>query len=172
MRLFIAIGPDDSARTRIAELRDTLKSRSERGRFTRSENIHLTLAFLGECDTVRTEKIKGIMNSLRFEQFRLLIDRIGRFRRDGGDIWWVGISENETLNSIRNALVSGLVNAGIDIDERFDAHMTIGREVRTDERPRMTEEITSAVNSILLMKSERIDGVLTYTEIHRTEAYP
>jgi 2'-5' RNA ligase len=148
-----------------------LKSRSERGRFTRSENIHLTLAFLGDCDDARVEKIKSIMDSIRFERFSLLMDRIGRFRRDGGDIWWVGISENETFNSIRNALVSGLVNAGIDIDERFDAHMTIGREVHTDERPHTTEEITSAVNSILLMKSERIDGVLTYTEIHRTEAH-
>jgi len=170
MRLFIAIEPDDGARTRITELRDTLRSRSERGRFTRTENIHLTLAFLGECDPEKTEKVKIIMDSLRFERFFLLIDRIGKFRRDGGDIWWVGISENGTLTDIRSALAKGLTDAGIDIDERFDAHMTIGREIRTDERPRATEGITSVVNSLCLMRSDRIDGVLKYTEIYKKEA--
>ena len=99
------------------------------------------------------------------------MDRIGRFRRDGGDIWWVGISENGTLKDLRSALVKGLTDAGIGIDERFDAHITIGREIRTNERPRATEEITSAVNSLCLMRSEQINGVLTYTAIHRKEAH-
>ncbi|MCL2890710.1 MAG: RNA 2',3'-cyclic phosphodiesterase [Methanomassiliicoccaceae archaeon] len=170
MRLFIAIEPDDSARTRIAELRDTLRSRSQRGRFTRSENIHLTLAFLGECDNAKTEKVKMIMDSLEFERFRVSMDRIGRFRRDGGDIWWVGIAENRTLTDLRNALVSGLKKEGIDIDERFDAHITIGREIRTDERPHNTEEIRSVVSSLCLMRSDRIDNVLRYTAIYKKEA--
>jgi len=166
MRLFIAINLDDDARIRLVALRDALRSRSTKGRFTRSENIHLTLAFLGECNSERTEKIKSAMDALQFERFDMTADRIGRFRRDGGDIWWAGITDNETLTNIRSALVKGLNAAGIEIDERFDAHITIGREVRTDERPHEVEPFASTVSSVDLMRSERIGGELKYTPIY------
>ena len=170
MRLFIAINPDDETRRRLVALLDALRSRSSRGRFTIPENIHLTLAFLGECDPSKTEKIKNAMGSVQFTQFSMSVDRIGRFRRDGGDIWWAGIAENGKLTEIRGALVKELAAEGIGVDERFEAHMTIGREIRTDERPYDVEPFTLTVNSVDLMRSERIDGVLMYTMIHTKEA--
>ena len=170
MRLFIAINPDDDTRKRLVALLDALRSRSAKGRFTIPENIHLTITFLGECDIAKTEKIKNAMGSIQFIPFSMSIDRIGRFRRDGGDIWWAGIAENKKLTEIRSALVKELAAAGIDVDERFEAHMTIGREIRTDERPHDVEPFTLTVNSVDLMRSERIGGVLIYTMIHTKEA--
>ena len=166
MRLFIAVNLDEDSRRRLAALRDTLRSRSTRGRFTISENLHLTVAFLGECDPMKTNKIKDAMDSIQYEPFSLSIDRVGRFRRDGGDIWWAGTTDNETLKEMRSALVKELKAEGIDIEERFDAHITVAREVCTDERPHEVEPFTFKVDSVDLMRSERIDGILTYTVIH------
>jgi 2'-5' RNA ligase len=172
MRLFVAIDLNEDVRTRIAALRDALRARSSRGKFARKENIHLTMAFIGECDAERTERIKDAMDSLQFGKFPMTVDRMGRFRRDGGDVWWLGISGNEELQSMRRDLVKALANTGIGVDERYDPHITIGREVHTDERPHAVDGFTTTVDSMDLMRSERIDGVLTYTSIHTKRAWP
>lgn len=173
MRLFIAIDFNDAVRSKLTALRDELCSRSKRGRFTRSGNIHLTLAFLGECDDLRTEAAKAAMDRTVFEPFKMTMDRIGRFRRDGGDIWWAGVRMDDGLLELHNDLTASLSSAGLETDGRtYEAHVTLGREVRTDERPRNIEEFGQTVERIELMSSERIGGELTYVRIHERRAQP
>jgi RNA 2',3'-cyclic 3'-phosphodiesterase len=47
-RLFIAIEPDDSVRRRVAAVAQRLRPYSPQARWVDEENLHLTLAFLGE----------------------------------------------------------------------------------------------------------------------------
>lgn len=64
MRLFVAINFSDTTRAKLLSLRNELQSRSECGRFSLPENLHLTLAFLGECDEKQIIKVKQVMNSI------------------------------------------------------------------------------------------------------------
>ncbi|MBQ7682572.1 MAG: RNA 2',3'-cyclic phosphodiesterase, partial [Oscillibacter sp.] len=48
MRLFIAIRFSDEVRRALAETQSFLRNRGVRGNFTKVENLHLTLAFIGE----------------------------------------------------------------------------------------------------------------------------
>ncbi|GHV42185.1 hypothetical protein FACS189490_10600 [Clostridia bacterium] len=48
LRLFTAINFSDDTRSRLLALRDELQSGAVRGRFSALENLHLTLAFIGE----------------------------------------------------------------------------------------------------------------------------
>ena len=64
MRLFIAINFNDDTHNRLIALRDELRSRSERGNFSLPENLHLTLAFIGEVSPKKIEKI-DLMKSER-----------------------------------------------------------------------------------------------------------
>ena len=91
MRLFVAINFSEDTVIKLASLRDILRGSSKSGSFTLTENLHLTLAFIGECNGWQTASIKSVMDAICFEPFEICFDRIGRFKRDGGDIWWVGL---------------------------------------------------------------------------------
>jgi len=168
MRLFIAINFNTDTCSRLISLRDELSSRSERDNFSLPENLHLTLVFLGECDTKQTAAAKAVMNEIKFEPFDITVDRIGRFRRDGGDIWWAGVCGNKPLLALQRRLTDKLISEGFNLEKReYKPHITLGREVVTDTMPWQIEPFGETVYKIDLMKSERVNGKLTYTSIHQ-----
>ena len=56
MRLFVAINFNNETRSRLLDLRDELRGKSQRGNFTAPENLHLTLAFIGEVSPKKVGK--------------------------------------------------------------------------------------------------------------------
>jgi 2'-5' RNA ligase len=61
MRLFLAIELPDDVRAHLIEVRQCLESGLPKISYTRGENLHLTLKFLGE---VEPKKVAGITESL------------------------------------------------------------------------------------------------------------
>ena len=168
MRLFIAVNLNDKTRSRLLALRDELHGKSQRGNFSAPENLHLTLAFLGECDSKQTAAVKSVLDTVSFEPFNITIDCIGRFKHDDGDIWWAGLNESKQLSDLHQKLTADLCSHGFNIDKRkYNPHITLGREVVTDVKPWVIEPFGETVSAIDLMKSERINGRLTYTSIYR-----
>jgi 2'-5' RNA ligase len=167
MRLFVAFNFIDNTRAQLIALRDELRSRSTRGNFTVTENLHLTLAFLGECDAKQTAAAKTAMDAIGFEPFNLAIENVGRFKRDGGDIWWAGAQASKPLTDLQSRLTDNLIAAGFTLDKRkYSPHITLGREVVTDTQPWTVEPFGETITRFELMKSERINGKLTYTAIY------
>ena len=176
MRLFIAINFCDETIKRLLSLRDELRSRATSGRFSAPENMHLTLAFLGECDEKQTAAAKAAIDAVRFETFSICIERVGRFRRDAGRergsaktvaTWWAGVQESTDLICLQRALSEKLISSGFTLDKRkYNPHITLGREVVTDAVPWPINPFGETAHSIELMKSERINGKLVYTAIH------
>jgi len=168
MRLFIAINFNDEIREKLFILQNEIRSQSSKGNFSAVENMHLTLAFLDECDQKQAAAAKEAMNAVSFVPFDISIESVGRFKRSGGDIWWAGMKASKILTELHSNLNDKLVDAGFDIDRRsFSPHITLGREVITNKSPWQTEPFSQTVSSIELMKSERINGRLTYTAIHK-----
>jgi 2'-5' RNA ligase len=166
LRLFIAINFNAETKSRLLALRDELRLRSERGNYSAPENLHLTLVFLGECDAKQTAAAKAALDTLSFEPFAIVIERVGRFKRNGGDLWWAGLRENAVLSGIQEMLSARLRESGFALESRkFSPHITLGREVVTDYTFGKIEPFGEMVSAIELMKSERIGGKLTYTSI-------
>lgn len=166
MRLFFAINFKDETRSLLLALRDILKSRSESGNFSAAENLHLTLAFLGACDAAQVAAAKTALSEIHVEPYEIIIDRIGRFQRRGGDIWWAGLRECKPLLKLQHDLVLRLTDAGFIFGQSaFCPHITLGREVSTAAKPWKIEPFGETVGSVELMKSERLNGKLTYTAI-------
>jgi 2'-5' RNA ligase len=164
MRLFIALNFNDETRLRLVTLQEELRSYSESGNFSLSENLHLTLAFLGDCDVRQTSVAKAAMDSVKFEPFTITVEQIGNFR---GDLWWAGIRLTPQLTKLQHELSQALKNNGFVLEKRrFSPHVTLGRKVITDVKPWYIEPFIEVVDKIDLMKSERINGKLTYTAIH------
>ena len=167
MRLFIAINFNTETKSRLLALRDGLRSKSGGGNFSLPENLHLTLVFLGECDAREAAAIKSVMDAVSFEPFEIAIDRVGRFRRDDGDIWWAGVKESKALAGLQRELQDRLTEVGFYIENRkYSPHITLGRRVITDEKPWGIEAFGEKAAGIDLMLSERVNGRLTYSVIH------
>ena len=170
MRLFIAINFNDETRAQLLALCDVLRSRSGHGRFSAAENLHLTLVFLGECDAKQAAAAKAVMDATAFEPFLVTVERAGRFKRNGGDIWWAGLKQSKALMDLQEKLTDDLTTAGFTLEKRkYSPHITIGREVATDAAPWLIEPFGETVASIELMKSERINGKLTYMAIYKKQ---
>ena len=166
MRLFIAINFSTDTKDRLQALCGELRKASSRGRYSLRENLHLTLAFLGECDAEQTAILRSAMKEIFFDPFDLQIDRIGRFKRNGGDIWWAGVRENSALSKLHQNLSALLREHDFDLEERkFSPHITLGREIVTKAQQRQIESFGETISRIDLMQSKRINGKLTYTVI-------
>ena len=55
-----------------------------RGNYTPEENMHLTLAFIG--DYPEPQAVMDALSGVEFAPFDLALDGIGSF----GDLWWAG----------------------------------------------------------------------------------
>ena len=168
MRLFIAINFSDTMRNELLAILDKLRSESKHGRFTEPENLHLTLAFLGECNNGQAAAAKDAMDTINFEPFQISIGNIGRFKRDGGDIWWAGILASKPLINLQKELIGKLTAEGFIPDKRkYKPHITLGRKVVTNTIPWQATTFCETVTCIDLTKSERVNGKLTYIPMHK-----
>ncbi|MCX7614300.1 MAG: RNA 2',3'-cyclic phosphodiesterase [Clostridiales bacterium] len=171
MRLFIAICFNDPIKNKLCSTIEELKKHVKRGNFTRRDNLHLTLVFIGE--TTKDSEIKNAMDTVTEDKFQLLIGGLGKFHRDSGEIYWVSVEKNRALSTVYEQLYKALKIRGFSLESRpFRPHLTLGREVLPE--PDFDEaafsgtisEMEMEISHISLMKSERISGKLVYTEIY------
>lgn len=170
MRLFVAINFNDQSKATIASIQSKLMQYAK-GSYTPPENIHLTLVFLGEISPKKIIFIKQAMNQIIVEQVKIQFSHTGFFKRNEGDIWWIGLQQNDKLIKLQKDLRIALIKQGFNIEERFfKPHITLGRRIRInmpiDKNELFGKPFKTEVNTISLMKSERINGKLTYTEIY------
>jgi 2'-5' RNA ligase len=175
MRLFIAVNFSDEIKNRILEVQEVLRSQSTRGSFTRPENLHLTLAFLGETPEEKLNSLRAIIDDIKSPSFEVPFNRTGCFTHSRKELWWIGADKDcqgqspglSLLKSIHERLIRDLLDAGFSVDERpFNAHVTLAREVKhINPIVLACPEMILKVNRVSLMKSERLEKVLTYTEL-------
>ncbi len=172
MRLFIAINFTEDVKNELCLTIERLKSNANQGNFTRRENLHLTLVFLGEVAPESIQNIKSAMEKVTVEKFLLSLSGLGYFKRNGGDIYWMGVERNNCLAALHSQLCRGLTQAGFTLDNReYKPHLTLGREIRLIDRldkeafSKTIKPLKQVVDKISLMKSERIKGRLIYSEI-------
>ncbi len=175
MRLFIAIDFTDEIKISLYGLTQELKIHTSQGHFTHKENFHLTLAFIGETKDF-DHVIQAIDNAVlkgKISPFYLNVGGFGRFKGRAGDIFWVGVEQNTVLTELNNALVRELKKFEFKIeDKEFKPHLTLGREIvlkngyAVKDFEKLIPVMSLPVDGIELMKSERIDGKLVYTEVY------
>lgn len=173
MRLFIAINFDEETKKNIISVQERLKSVS-RGSFSRRENLHLTLVFLGEISSSNIPAIKRVIDEMPTPKLRLNFNHLGSFQRDSGDIWWIGLENNVALLKMQKQINQKLCLAGFSLESRsYKPHLTLARQVRlltnVDNEWLLNKPFSTEVYEISLMSSERIRGVLTYLELYRTK---
>jgi len=175
MRLFVAVNFSDEIKAKILMIQDQLRSQTIKGNFTRPENLHLTLAFLGETGPEPVgnpaSRLCEIMDGMGIVPFNVSFNRTGCFTHSRKELWWIGAEPTcpglPLLKAIHDQLVHGFKEDGFCVSlSPFNAHITLGREIKhTTPIVLNSPDIVVRVDRISLMKSEHIGGILTYTEL-------
>jgi 2'-5' RNA ligase len=178
-RLFIAVNCNNETRNKLISIRDCIKAQSVKGNFSQSENMHLTLAFLGETPEKQIPVICSVISEVAtyplVKAFTLEFSCAGSFKHGNKELWWVGVEHDnpslDLLTDIRQRLTTGLSKNSIAFDNRsFNPHITLGREIKHTSPINLPEiKIVMPVNRISLMKSEHLGGKLVYTELFGQE---
>lgn len=182
IRAFIAIDIGSEIRARLDELQQKLIPTDADVRWVKPENIHLTLAFLGN---VPAENFQALENALderlqRLEPFQLTAQGTGVFgRRSRPSVVWAGIEESPPLFTLQQRVVSALEAASIPFaNKRFRPHLTLGRFkslTHLDELFQTLEKEearffgTTEISSMELIKSELKPTGAEHTVLHRTD---
>lgn len=121
MRLFIAIDPPEKIRQQLSELQFPAKNI----RWNKTEQLHLTLAFLDEQPQDNLDNICEALSDINLYPFELITQDIGCFRH--GAIW-LGFQACEPLKQLQHKITHGMQSCGIHMESRrFHPHITLGR---------------------------------------------
>ncbi|HBL83696.1 MAG: 2'-5' RNA ligase [Clostridiales bacterium GWF2_38_85] len=173
MRIFIALNFDEKTKQKLYNIQGKLLQIGIEGNYTRSENFHLTLVFIGE--TNRIDDIKVAMNKIQFAPFNLIIKGAGIFSQRDSKILWAGIYAPSLLINIQKQLADDLQKLKFDIETwKFKPHLTLIRNavlpnsITMNTISNIIGEMYVEISKLSLMKSEKINGILTYTEIYNS----
>lgn len=164
MRIFIALQFEETFRQALLDVQSALKASGIKGNYTKPENLHLTLAFIGEYGN--PENILDALDDIEFVPFELSLNGIGQFET----ILWAGLSTNEQLSQNVKRIRRALAEQDIPFDrKRFMPHITLVRQyylTKGTEFPDITvPHLSMKVTDFSVMRSERGKNGMIYTEI-------
>lgn len=161
VRSFVAIEIEEPARGAIVAYLAELRGRVDGVAWTRPENMHLTLKFLGgvapERLTTLAERLAAIAGAER--PFVVAYRGVGAFPSAGRpQVLWVGAAASE-LAPIAAAVDEAASVAGVARELRpFHPHVTLGR-MRPGRRARGTDRSGTSPRAVLAVDAERAFGV-------------
>lgn len=184
LRAFIAIEIPEAILDRIAshtaDLRRSLGD--EIIRWVPTNNIHLTLKFLGDISSANVDILAQVLTAetRQIRPFTIQISRLGVFpdlRRPR--VIWIGVESPPALKMLQHGLETSAERLGYAAEDRpFSPHLTIGRirqRTSTQQNQRIRDilsdvkigELGSAqVDVIHIFKSDLKPGGAVYTRLH------
>ena len=165
MRLFIAIQLSDAIKDVLTAAQEEMYNHGVRGNFTTRENMHLTLAFIGEYPD--KEQVLDALSSISFSSFSITLKGMGCFR----DLWWAGMDESAPLTAVVRRIRRALAEQDIPFDrKRFSPHITLIRKATGTMPGIQISTVSMPVESISLMRSDRGKRGMIYTDVGEIRA--
>jgi 2'-5' RNA ligase len=165
-RIFIAVKvePEETLMKMLSSFRSVLSRESIK--WTNPDNLHITLAFLGNTEDDLITAISGMLSEKceRSGRFELTVRGSGVFKSlKDPRVIWIGIGHSEELQRLNTLIKNGLAGTGIKLEDRpFKPHLTIGRvrQLRSNdilksmlEKYEDTEFQKVSVNEVILYES-------------------
>jgi 2'-5' RNA ligase len=135
-------------------------------KWTDTANIHITLVFLGNTDEERIPQLRSVLTEIceGRGKFDLTLKGAGVFRNMSDPrILWTGIGSSVKLMQLNEAITTGLINLGFEIDDRpYKPHLTLGRIKRINDKEAFSRLIekygetaiqTVNVNEVIMFES-------------------
>ena len=160
-------GPTSPTRVALASLSDDIRQRIDHRRATRADDLHLTLAFIGDLNDNLAFDLADAITHLRVEPIAFHLDSLGFFEEAG--VVWVGAATETTkpLAALADRVRAKLDKFDVAYDHRpLAPHITLLRGVKafTSEEIR---PILWRVESIALYRSAPAGNASRYARVLR-----
>jgi len=127
VRAFIAVDLPEALRDALEEVQDGLP-----GRHVAGDNLHVTLAFLGEVDEARLRELHERLDELALMPPELSVTGLDVFGGRKPNLCFASVERNNALEEAQRAVAGAARAAGVDLRrERFRPHVTLSRFGRT-----------------------------------------
>ena len=182
VRAFIAIALEPGLVAELKKVQQELQARlpDDSVRWSRPEQLHLTLKFFGHVATQRLNDLAAALNRAcaGIDSFQLALENVGCFPHTKKPrVLWTGIDgELESLRKLQERIEQETGNFGDHKEERlFQPHLTIGRIQAIGIAARRAGEVVErthvsklggwTVRQIKLMHSELAPQGARYTTL-------
>ena len=169
MRLFIAACLDDDVRDTLIKVQNGLKKQKLKARYTKPENLHMTVAFIG--DYGNPEAVLDALETVQFTSIETTFEGLQVHR----DMIFARLVETPQMVTTVKRVRRALAEAGVPFDRKlFLAHITLARGVELPDRTDPTSPFITAnipkdmrvrISKIALFKSEFTKNGMLYTEL-------
>lgn len=127
-RYFFALWPDEDIRRQLEAVSDGLPG--DCGRKVRSENLHITLVFLGNIEDAVMERMRSVVDGIKCRTFTLTLNLYGWWKRPR--VIWLG---TDTVPGALEELASHLNSVAAEHDVHVDSrpyapHLTLVRKAK------------------------------------------
>jgi len=141
MRCFISIDISKEIQEQIIKIQNCLPEFV--GKKIESENLHLTLKFLGEISEDKVEEVKKRLERIKCKEFEAEIDKLGIFdnrksiKHPSKIVVWLHIKGVKELQSLIDKTLEDLFR----VEKRFMSHLTIARVKKVKDKEKFLEEL-------------------------------
>jgi RNA 2',3'-cyclic 3'-phosphodiesterase len=168
MRLFVALEIPEPVRENLAAIRKNFSSIGSKIRWVPSENLHVTLKFIG---SVPPEKLEAIIDALRrvslADRIQLRIRGVGWLANaKTGVILFARVEDSKPLTALATAIDQQLQHLGFTPENRtFMPHLTLARASRDTPATSQT-----ALRDLAEQRRQYDFGSVTPEEFHLMES--
>ena len=165
-RLFLALWPDDEVCNKLISFLKQPSITSCSGKPVATENLHITLRYIGSVDETTLAAIEEAMARVVFPSFELQLDYQGYWSRP--QVAWLGCRKvPEALQQLVADIESTLTSCGIEPESRpYVPHLTFMRKIRQFPAADISP-INWPVDSFVLVHSETFPDSVRYTVLKR-----
>lgn len=124
IRLFVALGIPETLHGALSLLEGGVPG----ARWSRPDQWHLTLRFIGEVDEREAQDIDDALMVLRAPSFTLELAGVGEFGAKNPHMLWAGIRSSDALLHLQRKVETALQRLGLTPEPRkFTPHVTLAR---------------------------------------------
>jgi 2'-5' RNA ligase len=184
LRTFLAVEVGPNVAGSAQKLVNRLKATTAKVSWIRPQQMHLTLAFLGD---LRDREIPGLLQAVNaavrpLAAFDILCRGLGVFPSlDNPRTIWLGVTMGaEEMRALHNALEKGLASLGIRGEgRRYRPHLTLGRVRSLPNGPADLAQLVNefaeyeagimSVCDVTVFQSTRDEGMPVYEPLGQAE---
>ena len=130
MRLFVALGLDETIRQKIDVYLQGLAPFSPEARWAKPESLHVTLKFIGDQPPEAVPQIEASLAAIQCEPLSLALRGYGFFPNPhAARVFWLGMDAGPALPNLASHIDNALAALAIPREEHaFAPHLTLARK--------------------------------------------
>ena len=175
MRLFVAIELDEPFRNHLIKLQESLRPNLPHVSFTKPENLHLTLKFIGEVEEKKVPSLCDALSTVACEGPFLLNYTGLDFLPERGPIRIIAaaVDGGEKLLALQKRIEEACDTQNIPRENRrFRAHITLARDrrgMKRSKKPHIAENVIAPMTAteFVLMQSKLSNKGSQYQPLQR-----